>query len=131
MIGDWGEVVTRYPYRKVGMDHLLSRSTSSLELEHFRSSPRVSISCICSWSPTPQFSGVFTLGVLPDIWIDEQDHRKVAESTSLESSSERETANRTEISLVTTRLSSTISVDARRDDVHASLKFDRLESRSG
>jgi hypothetical protein len=21
---DWGEVVTRYPYRKVGMDHLLS-----------------------------------------------------------------------------------------------------------
>ena len=22
--GDWGEVVTRYPYRKVGMDHLLS-----------------------------------------------------------------------------------------------------------
>ena len=26
VIGDWGEVVTRYPYRKVGMDHLLSRS---------------------------------------------------------------------------------------------------------
>ena len=24
-IRDWGEVVTRYPYRKVGMDHLLSR----------------------------------------------------------------------------------------------------------
>ena len=23
-IGDWSEVVTRYPYRKVGMDHLLS-----------------------------------------------------------------------------------------------------------
>ncbi len=23
--GDWGEVVTRYPYRKVGMDHLLSK----------------------------------------------------------------------------------------------------------
>ena len=23
-ISDWGEVVTRYPYRKVGMDHLLS-----------------------------------------------------------------------------------------------------------
>ena len=22
--GDWSEVVTRYPYRKVGMDHLLS-----------------------------------------------------------------------------------------------------------
>ena len=27
VIGDWGEVVTRYPYRKVGMDHLLSRSS--------------------------------------------------------------------------------------------------------
>ena len=24
--GDWGEVVTRYPYRKVGVDHLLSFS---------------------------------------------------------------------------------------------------------
>ena len=24
-IGDWSEVVTRYPYRKVGMDHLLSK----------------------------------------------------------------------------------------------------------
>ena len=23
MVGDWGEVVTRYPYRKVGMDYLL------------------------------------------------------------------------------------------------------------
>ena len=26
MSGDWGEVVTRYPYRKVRMDHLLSKS---------------------------------------------------------------------------------------------------------
>lgn len=25
--GDWGEVVTRYPYRKVGMDHLLSKES--------------------------------------------------------------------------------------------------------
>ena len=24
---DWGEVVTRYPYGNVGMDHLLSRET--------------------------------------------------------------------------------------------------------
>ena len=24
MTGDWGEVVTRYPYENVGMDHLLS-----------------------------------------------------------------------------------------------------------
>ena len=27
MISDWGEVVTRYPYRKVRMDHLLSRES--------------------------------------------------------------------------------------------------------
>ena len=34
VVGDWGEVVTRYPYRKVGMDHLLSRSFSrALTLE--------------------------------------------------------------------------------------------------
>ena len=26
--GDWGEVVTRYPYRKVGVDHLLSKEKS-------------------------------------------------------------------------------------------------------
>ena len=25
MDSDWGEVVTRYPYRKVRMDHLLSK----------------------------------------------------------------------------------------------------------
>ena len=25
MAGNWGEVVTRYPYRKVRMDHLLSK----------------------------------------------------------------------------------------------------------
>ena len=31
--GDWGEVVTRYPYRKVGVDHLLSK-------ENFRGSLR-------------------------------------------------------------------------------------------
>ena len=28
--GDWSEVVTRYPYRKVGMDHLLSKEYISL-----------------------------------------------------------------------------------------------------
>ena len=27
--GDWGEVVTRYPYRKVRMDHLLSKEQRS------------------------------------------------------------------------------------------------------
>ena len=26
--GDWGEVVTRYPYENVGMDHLLSMELS-------------------------------------------------------------------------------------------------------
>ena len=33
----WGEVVTRYPYRKVGMDHLLSmeKETFCLVLEEF------------------------------------------------------------------------------------------------
>ena len=28
--GDWGEVVTRYPYRKVGVDHLLSKEKKNL-----------------------------------------------------------------------------------------------------
>ena len=27
VVGDWGEVVTRYPYRKVWMDHLLSKES--------------------------------------------------------------------------------------------------------
>ncbi len=31
--GDWGEVVTRYPYRKVGVDHLLSKEINSLNLK--------------------------------------------------------------------------------------------------
>ena len=36
-LDDWGEVVTRYPYRKVGMDHLLSmeKETFCLVLEEF------------------------------------------------------------------------------------------------
>ena len=36
-ISDWSEVVTRYPYRKVGMDHLLSmeKATFCLVLEEF------------------------------------------------------------------------------------------------
>ena len=28
---DWGKVVTRYPYRKVGMDHLLSMELLLIE----------------------------------------------------------------------------------------------------
>ena len=31
MDSDWGEVVTRYPYRKVRMDHLLSREKIIVE----------------------------------------------------------------------------------------------------
>jgi hypothetical protein len=30
MAGNWGEVVTRYPYRKVRMDHLLSKEPTLL-----------------------------------------------------------------------------------------------------
>ena len=30
-IGDWGEVVTRYPYENVGMDHLLSMEKEEIE----------------------------------------------------------------------------------------------------
>jgi len=29
VVSNWGEVVTRYPYRKVGMDHLLYRENES------------------------------------------------------------------------------------------------------
>ena len=37
--GDWGEVVTRYPYENVGMDHLLSMEFILIEkqlYENFR-----------------------------------------------------------------------------------------------
>ena len=30
MVSDWGEVVTRYPYGNVRMDHLLSKETTLL-----------------------------------------------------------------------------------------------------
>src|SRR5919108_2354115 len=33
---DWGEVVTRYPYRKVRMDHLLSMEISVIPLRDMR-----------------------------------------------------------------------------------------------
>ena len=32
MISDWGEVVTRYPYGNVRMDHLLSKENNDLLL---------------------------------------------------------------------------------------------------
>ena len=43
---DWGQVVTRYPYENVGMDHLLSKekdeTKTSLELcKHGRSKERM------------------------------------------------------------------------------------------
>ena len=32
MISDWGEVVTRYPYGNVRMDHLLSKEIKSFSI---------------------------------------------------------------------------------------------------
>ena len=32
MISDWGEVVTRYPYGNVRMDHLLSKENTSFSI---------------------------------------------------------------------------------------------------
>ena len=33
--GDWGEVVTRYPYENVGMDHLLSMEIIEIEKQPY------------------------------------------------------------------------------------------------
>ena len=33
--GDWGEVVTRYPYENVGMDHLLSMELLLIEKQPY------------------------------------------------------------------------------------------------
>ena len=33
--GDWGEVVTRYPYENVGMDHLLSMESKLIEKQPY------------------------------------------------------------------------------------------------
>jgi hypothetical protein len=33
-VGNWGEVVTRYPYRKVRMDHLLSKEKWKVKLPY-------------------------------------------------------------------------------------------------
>ena len=38
--GDWGEVVTRYPYENVGMDHLLSME-NFVEKKNRRNAPRL------------------------------------------------------------------------------------------
>ena len=34
--GDWGEVVTRYPYENVGMDHLLSMELFEIEKQPYK-----------------------------------------------------------------------------------------------
>ena len=34
--GDWGEVVTRYPYENVGMDHLLSMEYRIIEKQPYK-----------------------------------------------------------------------------------------------
>ena len=36
--GDWGEVVTRYPYENVGMDHLLSMELLHMKENRMKSS---------------------------------------------------------------------------------------------
>ena len=36
--GDWGEVVTRYPYGNVGMDHLLSMELLLIEKNRMKPS---------------------------------------------------------------------------------------------
>ena len=40
--GDWGEVVTRYPYENVGMDHLLSMELLLIEKNRMKPSGIVS-----------------------------------------------------------------------------------------
>ena len=40
VVGNWGEVVTRYPYRKVRMDHLLYREYPKVEIRCVHSSVR-------------------------------------------------------------------------------------------
>ena len=44
MDSDWGEVVTRYPYRKVRMDHLLSKEYNNIAiLLMFKKSNRTAV----------------------------------------------------------------------------------------
>ena len=44
---DWGQVVTRYPYENVGMDHLLSKE-KDVQKKHVRNSRRVCNLSTCS-----------------------------------------------------------------------------------
>lgn len=83
MIGDWGEVVTRYPYRKVGMDHLLSRRCSDLEFEQIIGQTRGHLASLL----VPllfSLQGCSSTWMFPENEIDEQDHRKIVESCSSE-----------------------------------------------
>ena len=56
-IGDWGEVVTRYPYENVGMDHLLSMEKEIYE----RNILRIKMFCLvlkeCSLSTSSLKTG--------------------------------------------------------------------------
>jgi hypothetical protein len=79
-------------------------------LECFRSNPRAQ--CIRFVVPySPVFRGDRLRGALPDIRIDEQDHRKVANYLHA-----RERAEGTRKRELATEPSSTISVDECRDD---------------
>jgi hypothetical protein len=70
---DWGEVVTRYPYRKVRMDHLLSREDCSGQPEPIlrsipgvRAGPKSRVPSPCCQGIIPQAPG---LGFWVHIWI--------------------------------------------------------------
>ena len=43
--GDWGEVVTRYPYENVGMDHLLSMELLLIEKEPLETFGASTLNC--------------------------------------------------------------------------------------
>ena len=43
--GDWGEVVTRYPYENVGMDHLLSMEYNLIEKQSYETFEASTLNC--------------------------------------------------------------------------------------
>ena len=43
--GDWGEVVTRYPYENVGMDHLLSMELLLIEKQPYETFGASTLNC--------------------------------------------------------------------------------------
>ena len=51
--GDWGEVVTRYPYENVGMDHLLSMELLLIEKQPYETFGDSTFDCEkVSWKAT-------------------------------------------------------------------------------